>query len=103
MRAIAAYVLELTLSRKKITITPAKTAATRDAIDKMIRLDGITPDRIERALHWFSGHMDDDYALVIESGTALRRKFTRLEAWIERHNRNGNGHRKQIKSARSAW
>jgi hypothetical protein len=75
---------EIVSSNKKVNITAQKINSWARSIRLMESSDGISYERIEKALTWYSDHNSDDYVPVIESGTTLREKFIRLEAAIER-------------------
>ena len=85
------YLARLLLSNvqagKKIRVTPARLKASRGAIEKMIRLDGIDAEDIYGVILWLDKQRDREYAFVVESGCTLRRKWVRICAMMQREKR----------------
>jgi hypothetical protein len=52
--------------------------------------NNIEPDRIQKVLDWYSIHVGGQYTPVIESGSALREKFAKLENAMERDKNQNN-------------
>jgi hypothetical protein len=71
-------------SKKRIKIDGRKRSAWANSVRQLVELDGVEIERVEDALRWYERHHMDDYVPVIESGSSLREKFTKLEAAIER-------------------
>lgn len=69
--------------KTKKNINP-HTAKWKDDIDKLNRLDGVSWDRIIKALQWYQDNIGGAYIPVIESGASLREKFTKLENAMSR-------------------
>jgi hypothetical protein len=54
------------------------------AIRSMIKTDKIPAERIIESLVWYKEHIGQEYIPVIQSGTSLREKFTKLENAMKR-------------------
>jgi hypothetical protein len=70
--------------KKNIKVDGTKLNKWANSIRQLIETDGVSKDRIHKALIWYKKHYADDYVPVIESGQTLREKFLRLEAAITR-------------------
>ena len=79
-------------SSKNIKITATQLKQWTNDIRQMEESSGITYKRIDFALTWYRKHAGQAYVPIIESGRALRDKFLKLEAAIERERTNGNHH-----------
>lgn len=75
---------EIIQTNKNIKITQSKLKGWANEIRKLIEQEGIDPSRIDAALDWYRENIGGEYVPVIESGSALRQKFIRLENAIER-------------------
>lgn len=69
-------------------------------IRKLIESEGVERERIDRALDWYADNANGEFVPVIESGAALRNKFAKLEAAIERDTRKPRRrvHRRSVTS-----
>gem|GEM_PF-2797081 len=83
-KPLAILLGEIVSSKKNVNITGQKINSWANSIRLMNSADGISYERIEKALKWYEQHHSDEYVPVIESGSTLREKFIRLEAAIER-------------------
>lgn len=82
-------------SSKNIKHTSQQLSSWAKDICTMVEDHSISPDRISLALNWYRTHIGEPYVPVIESGSALKDKFLKLEAAIQRASnprpQNGNG------------
>ena len=86
-------------SNKNIKVSPTRLNNWANEIRKLSQIEGVEPARIETALDWYSENIGGQYIPVIESGAALRNKFTKLEDAMKRagissgspHDKNLNG------------
>jgi len=81
---LANRLADIVRSSKNIKITAPKIRAWANEIRKLVEIDGVSPERIEAALEWYSGSVGGQYIPVIESGNSLRNKFVRLEEAMKR-------------------
>jgi len=79
-------------SSKNIKITATQLKQWTNDIRQMEESSGISYKRIDFALTWYRKHIGQAYVPVIESGRALRDKFLKLEAAMERERTNDNHH-----------
>jgi len=82
---LAEKLKSIVTSQKKINVTGSKFNGWKKSISGLVNLDGITVDRIDRTLTWYEQNAGGEYIPVIESGRALREKFTRLEDAMNRN------------------
>ena len=75
---------QIVQSQKNINISTQKINSWANSIRLLVETDGVSLERVEKALNWYKEHYSDDYVPVIESGITFRKKFTRLEDAIER-------------------
>ena len=75
---------QIVSTHKKIKVDSKKLEGWKRSIKLLINNDGVTPERIEKALDWYADHIDDEFVPVIESGRSLREKFVRLEDAMKR-------------------
>ena len=75
---------QIVQSQKNINISTQKINSWANSIRLLVETDGVSLERVEKALNWYKNHYSDDYVPVIESGITFRKKFTRLEDAIER-------------------
>ncbi|MCK9456783.1 MAG: hypothetical protein M0R31_05755 [Candidatus Riflebacteria bacterium] len=75
---------DIVRSSKNIKISQTKINSWTNEIRKLSETDGVTPARIETALSWYEDNAYGEYIPVIESGSSLREKFTRLEDAMKR-------------------
>ena len=71
-------------SNKNIKIDQSKINLWNDEIRKLVEGSGVDTVRLEKALDWYSYNIGGPYIPVIESGSALRNKFTKLEDAMKR-------------------
>lgn len=81
---IAKKLASIIRTKKRISITQGKLNAWCLPIMRLCKTDSISVDRIEKALEWYNNHIGEDFVPVIESGTSLRNKFTKLESAMKR-------------------
>lgn len=81
---LADQLAEIVSSNKRIKIDLHQRKQWANEIRMLCEKNGINPARVKRALEWYKVNIGGQYSLVIESGAALREKFVRLEAQIER-------------------
>lgn len=55
-----------------------------EPIRKLINLDKVPAESISLALDWYAEHIGGEYIPVIESGTSLREKYSKLQNAIKR-------------------
>jgi len=84
--SLAERLKSIVTSQKKINVTGSRFNGWKKSISGLVNLDGVTVDRIDRALTWYEAHAGGEYIPVIESGRALREKFIKLENAIARSN-----------------
>jgi len=63
--------------------------------------DEIDLDRIKAALDWYELHIGEEYVVIIESGSSLRKKFIRLEAAMQRVAKQEKSKRRAKNKARN--
>lgn len=71
---------EIVQSNKNVKITPHQISQWKKDIDKLNRLNQVSYERIINALKIYQKHVGENFWVVIESGRALRDKFTKLES-----------------------
>lgn len=81
---IASQLSDIVQSRRNVKIYSTQIMQWSNEIRLLCDKNGINPARVKRALEWYADHNQGEYALVIESGAALREKFLRLEAQMEK-------------------
>jgi len=81
---LASKLADIVKSIKNINITPSKITSWANEIKKLSNTDGVSKQRIEKALEWYQSNAGDLYVPVIESGRSLRDKFTKLEDAMKR-------------------
>lgn len=80
---------EVVQSEKNIKINQSKLNSWANEIRKLVETDGVELSRINKVLDWYSKNIGGEYIPVVESGSALRNKFLRLEDAMTRENSNG--------------
>ena len=75
---------EIVKTKHKVKITSPKLKSWASEIRKLNKTDGISLDRISKALSWYADNIGGEFIPVIESGRSLRSKFLKLESAIER-------------------
>jgi len=69
---------------KNIKHTPAQLRSWANEVRQLVERNGISPDRINKALDWYEEHIGGEYVPVVESGKSLREKFIKLEEAMQR-------------------
>ena len=83
---LAQRLYDAVYARIKVKHSPRKISAWAKSIQRLVEQDEVDLVRIRKALRWYSVHMrENQYVPDIQSGEALREKFGRLEAAMERH------------------
>jgi len=75
---------------KNIKHTPNQLRNWSNEIRQLVEGNGISPDRINKALDWYEKYVGGTYIPVIESGSSLREKFIKLEDAMRRGNNSKN-------------
>ncbi len=83
---LARKLSETIQSTKNISHTTQQLKKWADEIRKLSELQQVSYQRIDKALNWYSENIGGEFIPVIESGSALRNKFVKLENAIERQN-----------------
>lgn len=81
---IAKFLAKIIEDKKNIKHTTTQINNWSNDISKLVEKNGVSIERIKRALRWYKEHCKDIYVPVIESGSSLRNKFIKLEAAMER-------------------
>jgi hypothetical protein len=76
---------EIIQTKKNIKHTSNQINSWAEEIRKLCELNGVSGERINKALDWYGRNIGGQYIPVIESGAALRDKFTKLENAIQRN------------------
>jgi len=76
---------------KKIKHTPKQIIQWCSEIRKLVEVNGVSYERVEKALYWYKENIGGQYIPVIESGYSLKNKFQSLEGAIERSKNPLNG------------
>ncbi len=82
-------------SNKNIKIPQSRVNNWANEIRKLSKIEGVAPARIERALDWYAQNIGGEYIPVIESGSTLRNKFTKLEDAMKRAGISGTSQKNQ--------
>jgi hypothetical protein len=91
---------EIVQSNKNVKVTQSKLKSWSNEIRKITEQDGIDPSRIDTALDWYAENIGGEFVPVIESASALKRKFINLEEAIKRDTRpSQNNHSKPDQKA----
>jgi hypothetical protein len=102
LRPVAKRLARIIQSDKDVNIPSRRITEWANEIRKLVEVDGISHDRLDRALDWYAKNIGGEYVPVVESGSTLRKKFLRLEAAVERSARppkKANGLEKRHNSA----
>jgi len=81
--------LTIVRTKKNIKVSAHRKNKWATEIRQLVELDGVSPDRVQKALDWYSIHIGEEFCPEIEGGSSLRSKFLRLEAAMQRNNGNG--------------
>lgn len=73
-------------TQKNIKHTSTQIRKWTDEIRKLVEGNGVTHERIKKALNWYADNIGGQYIPEIESGASLRNKFIRLEDAMKRGN-----------------
>ena len=84
----ADFLANIVCSTKNVKISAPKLNSWAAEIRKIVETDGVTIDRIDKALEWYKNNAGREYIPVIESGTSLRNKFLMLENAIAREQKS---------------
>lgn len=82
--SLARQLSNIVSNHKNIKHTKPQIESWSREIRKLTTMNHIDPERIETALDWYEDHAYEPYIPVIESGSALRNKFLKLENAIQR-------------------
>ncbi len=85
---MAVQLSKIVKSTINIKHTEAQLKTWTNDIRLLEEINGVSFDRIQKALDWYADHAGEDYVPIIESGKALKEKYSKLEAAIQR-NKNG--------------
>lgn len=70
---------EIVQNQKNIKINQSKINSWAKSLEQLHRIEGVNPDRIDKALEWYSENAGGEYVPVVESGKSFREKFVKLE------------------------
>jgi len=87
--SLASKLKLIVTSKKKIKIDGRKMNGWCKAIRLLVVNDGVSVERINKALTWYEKNYEGEYVPVIESGSSLRSKFLKLENAIARSIKKG--------------
>ena len=74
--------------KKNIKINGQKLRQWTEEIRKLCEVEGISEERLNKAIEWYAKNIGGEYIPVIESGKTLREKFSKLEDAMDRENKN---------------
>jgi predicted ArsR family transcriptional regulator len=83
-KPLAERLSKIVCQRKNMRHTSRQILSWCNDIRRLVEENNITIDRINLAVDWYELHIGEQYTPVIESGAALRDKFTKLESAMER-------------------
>ena len=92
---LAIKLADIVQSNKNIKIPQSRVNNWANEIRKLSKIEGVAPARIERALDWYAQNIGGEYIPVIESGSTLRNKFTKLEDAMKRAGISGTSQKNQ--------
>ena len=81
---LAECLSKIICSKKNIKHTRNQINSWTNDIRRLHEDNGIDPERIKSVLSWYQKNIGGQYIPVVESGSSLRIKFTKLEDAIER-------------------
>ena len=96
---IAKFLYEIIQTKKNINKSPEEIYGWADSIRLLIETNKVSVKRIKNALKWYKQNIGGEYIPIIESGSSLRYKFTKLEDAIER-SKNPYGNNKPKSGSR---
>ena len=82
--ALAIFLSDIVSSKKNIKISAGKIKVWTTEMKKLETVDGVGFARARGVARWYKQHMGEEYVPVVESGSAFRDKFLRLEDAIKR-------------------
>lgn len=81
---LANYLAQIILTKKNMRYTSSQILSWTNPIRQLIETNGVSPQRIKSGLKWYKKNIGLPYVPVIESGTSLRDKFSKLESAMQR-------------------
>lgn len=72
-------------SKKNISHTPAQIESWSKEIKRLIIQNKVSYERVENVIDWYGDNIGGQFIPVVESGSSLREKFSRLETAMERN------------------
>jgi|GEM_PF-5624278 len=81
---LASKLVGIVQSSKSIKITSSQVKSWANEIRKLSEGKGVPFERIETALDWYEDNVGGQYIPVIESGSSLKEKFTKIEDAMKR-------------------
>ena len=87
---MAEELAKIILTKKKVRILPSQIQSWAREMKRLIDRHKIEPGRIWNALNWYRDNIGGEFVPVIESGRSFREKFLRLEAAMERSEKQGS-------------
>lgn len=81
---VADRLADLVSRKKAIKIHAQQKTSWAKEIDLLQKRDGVSDERIKKAIGWYEENAGGQYVPVIESGKAFREKFIKLEDAIKR-------------------
>jgi len=88
-------------TKKRVKIPPTRLHSWATEFRKLVEVEGVDRERVQRVLDWYGGSIGGQYVPVVESGASFRHKFLRLEVAMEREQGQG-GHREENKPSTTA-
>lgn len=95
MVPLAERLATIVQSNKNIRINKDKIKRWANDIRKLHEVEEVPIERIEAALDWYEDNIGGEYVPVIESGSALRDKFIKLENAVGRSTSKKNSRREE--------
>lgn len=92
---LAEQLADIVKSVKNVSTPAQRLKQWANEIRKLSETSKINPARIKRALDWYANNVGGEFIPVIESGSSLRDKFTRLEDAIKRSEKNAHKQQNQ--------
>ena len=87
---LAKKLSKIVQAQKNIHHTPAQLKSWANDIRQLVENNLVDAKRIKKALNWYEDNVGGEYIPVIESGSSLRTKFTKLEDAMGREGQNNN-------------
>ncbi|MCF8307851.1 MAG: DUF6291 domain-containing protein [Bacteroidales bacterium] len=76
---------EIIQTKKNFKPSTNQLQSWTDEIRKLSEINQVSTDRIKKALDWYAENIGGEYVVEIESGKALREKFTKLEKAVNKN------------------